>query len=135
MKRLFAVAIGTMTLVLAGCGKGPIHLASPNDGQVFQIPTGFGSYPQQLVISLDDQNAYEDTTIQIVGQERLPAGLLSCGGGSGTPMICYVGSPQQGAGGFNQNYAILIKAIRGDYMDTRIVYFQQGQMGGAPTPR
>lgn len=133
MKRLFVVAVGTLALLLAGCGKGQVHITSPNDGQTFQIPSGFGGYsvPQQLVVTLDDPDAYQDTTIRIVGQERLPAGMLTCSGGGGTPLVCYIGPGQQ-AGGFNQtSYAVLIKATRGDFTDTRIVYFQQGngQMG------
>lgn len=135
MKRLFAVAVGTLSLLLAGCGRGPVKITSPGDGQVFQLPQG-GAYsvPQQLVITLDDPDAYEDTTIEIVGRERLPSGLLNCGGGAGTPMICYIGATQMG--GFQTQYAVLIRATRGDYQDTKMVFFGQGQTtGGFGAPR
>jgi hypothetical protein len=127
MKRILVVVVGTLSMLLGGCGGGQVHISSPADGQVYQISSGFGGYqvPQQLVVTLDDTDAYQDTQIRIIGQERLPQGLLNCSGGSGTPLICYIG-PAQGGSGFNTQYAVLIKATRGDFTDTRIVYFQQG---------
>lgn len=134
MKRLFAVVASTMTILLVSCGGGPVRIASPTDGQTFQIPSGYSGYPQQLVVTLDDSDAYSDTQITLVGQEKLPPGLLTCSGGSGTPLVCYVGSPQ-GSFGFNSQYAVLVKATRGDYTDTRIIYFQQGSSTFGGTQR
>ena len=133
MKRILVVAVGTVSLLVGGWGGCQGRISSPADGQVYQISSGFGGYqvPQQLVVTLDDSDAYQDTQIRLVGQERLPQGLLNCSGGSGTPLVCYIG-PAQGAS-FNSQYAVLIKATRGDYTDTRIVYFQQGTSQTTPT--
>jgi len=112
MKRLFVVAVGTLSMLLMSCGSGAVHISSPSEGQVFPRPQG--GYPTSIYVTLDDQNAYDDTTIT-----AFPSTAVSCPGGQGGPTICTVNSN-------NTNYqastTVVIKATRGDYQDTRVIY-------------
>ena len=120
--RKWFVAVFTLALLVTSCGPGVPQLATPADGQTFDL-NNTNMPPIQVALTDSD---YRDTIIQFVGISNLN-GEVTCANAQNSATFCTRNQNTFSAGSCTQTPCeVGIWVYRGGHSTVTRIYFRRG---------